>query len=198
MHSIKKIGLTFVMSTAALLAIGCGESSTAELRLMDAPPAGVTSVKIYVASMQVHVDDKSKTSSTLDGIDDDQKWHSLSVNKTIDLVQHQGETAALVLGQLGLPVGKITQIRLLLDTTKPNTATLNGVVCNLDTSKVAQKGIKINHVFKAFESKNGAKHDIWVDFKLDESLKPAGNCFELEPKLKLHKVKTDGKDEVLL
>ena len=119
------------------------------------------------------------------------------MNKSIDLVQHQGETAATVLGQLPLPIGKITQVRLVLDKTKPNTAVLNGTECNLDTSKIPAKGVKINHVFKAFDSKNGSLHQMWVDFKLDESLKPAGNCFELEPKLKLVKVKTDGKDETL-
>lgn len=191
-------GIPF-LSAAALVAGGCGESSTAEFRLMDAPPAGVTSVKIFVASIQVHVDDKTKTvSDPADvSIDNDSKWQTFAVGRSIDLVQYQGESAALVLGQLPLPLGKITQVRLVIDKTKPNTATLNGVVCNLDVTKIADKGIKIDHVFKAFESKNGSLHQMWIDFKLDEALKPAGTCFELQPKLKLVKVKTDGKDEVL-
>ena len=200
MRTSNSLGITFIAAAGAVFAIGCGESSTAELRLMDAPPAGVTSVKIFVAAMQVHVDDKSKTDSNAtndSSIDDDGKWQTLSVIKSIDLVQFQGETAAMVLGQLPLPIGKITQIRLLIDKTKPNTAVLNGVECNLDTSKISAKGVKINHVFKAFASKNGSLHKIWVDFKLDESLKPVGACFELEPKLKLTKVKTDDRDEVL-
>jgi hypothetical protein len=63
-------------------------------------------------------------------------------------------------------------------------------------STVEQKGIKINHPFKAFESKAGEKHQIFVDFKLDESLTPAGGCFDLQPKIHLEKVETDGKEVV--
>lgn len=200
MNISHRLACSFICTFAALASFGCGGgSSTAELRLLDAPPPGVTSVKLSIAAMQVHVDDKSKTDADPNdaSIDDDQKWHSLAVNKTIDLVLLQGETAAMVLGELPLPLGKITQLRLVIDTTKSNTAVLNGVECSLDTRKVAAKGIKINHVFKAFESKSGSRHQLWVDFRLDESLKPAGTCFELEPKLKLIRVKTDGKDETL-
>ena len=191
-----------VLICGALMA-GCGGgSSSAQLKLMDAPPSGVTAVNITVASMQVHVDDKNSTKGgdPADGsIDDDAKWVSLPVNKRIDLVQHQGETAAEVLGQLDLPEGKITQIRLLIDTSKPenNTATVAGKACNLDVAKVAKKGIKINHAFKALESKSGAKHEVFVDFELDKSLKSKDSCYELEPKLKLAHVKTDGKDQSL-
>ncbi|MFN7132403.1 MAG: DUF4382 domain-containing protein, partial [Myxococcales bacterium] len=185
---------------AALLAAAltaCGGGSIAELKLMDAPPDGVTAVHVTVASMQVHVDEpkSSKNGDPADGsIDDDDKWVSLQVNKKIDLVAHQGETAADVLGQLDLPEGKITQLRLVLDTSKPenNTATYKGKECHLDVARIDKKGVKINHVFKAFDSKSNAKHEVIVDFELDKSMKAKGDCFELEPKLKLHKVKTDG------
>ena len=187
-----------------LLAAGCGGgTSTAEMLLMDAPPVGVTSVKIWVAAMQVHVaeGDDNETNSALvvddTSIDDDGRWSSLTVDRSIDLVQHQGETAAEVLGQLPLPEGKITQLRLVIDTTKPNTATVNGVDCNLDTSKVAKNGVKITHPFKAFRSGRGAKHQVFVDLKLDESLTARGACFELKPVINLHKVRTNGADVML-
>ena len=187
------------LGSFGLLVAACGgSSSTAEFRLMDAPPAGVTAVNVWVAAIQVHVVDnaEARDADPNDGtIDDDNKWLSLVVNRSIDLVQHQGETAAELLGQLPLPAGKITQIRLILDTTKPNTATRLGVACNLDTSEVVRKGIKINHPFKAFGG--NSKYAIWVDFKLDESLIENGTCFTLKPKLKLHKVKVDDKDATL-
>lgn len=167
---------------------------------MDAPPAGVTAVKIWVAAMQVHVDTKEKAMSADPNdasIDDDGKWHSLTVNRSIDLVQHQGETAADVLGQLELPEGKVTQVRLVIDTAKPNVATRGGVDCDLDTSRVAEKGIKLNHVFKAFSTKLGAKQEILVDFDLGTSMIESGACYVLAPKLELRKVKTDGKIESL-
>jgi hypothetical protein len=192
--------LFLTSGSLALVLAGCGGSSTADLYLHDAPPAGVSAVKVTVASMQVHVagTEEAKNGDPGDNsIDDDGKWESLSVNRTIDLMQHQGESAAEVLGQLSLPEGKITQLRLVLDTSGTNVATLNGTDCPLDTSKVAKKGIKINHVFKAFESKAKQKHQIYVHFDLDASLKSTMGCFELDPVLKLEHVKTDGKDDDL-
>ncbi len=200
------LGLVLAASAAAT---GCATDETgeasAELKLMDAPPAGVTSVKIAVKSMQVHVSGKEVTKDADPNdtsIDADNKWRILPVGKTIDLVAAQGENAAQTLGQLGLPDGKITQIRLLLDTSKPenNTMVRDGASCNLDVSKVDTKGIKISHPFKALATKLGGKHQVWVDFLLDKSLKDSGkkgDCMILEPVLKLHKVKTDGKDETL-
>lgn len=191
-----------------LLAACGGGTSTSEIRLMDAPPEGVTAVNLYVAAMQIHVAGKDEAEQGagdpaegeegmnpgMSGDDDGGDWETLSVGRSIDLVQHQGETAADVLGQLELPEGKITQIRLVLDTAQSNTAVKDGVSCELDLSKVNPKGVKITHPFKAFDSKAGSKHTIVVDVELDKSLVPKGSCFELKPVIKLHKVKTDGAD----
>ena len=170
--------------------------STVDLALMDAPPAGVTAVVIQVAAMQVHVEDNDDAmdSDSGTGIDDDSKWESLSVNRSIDLVQHQGETAAELLGQLPLPPGKITQIRLVIDTAGENYAVKGGQRCSLDTTKVAKKGIKIEHPFKAWKSVKDTKHFILVDVDLERSLNAKGDCFELDPKIELKKVKIDDKD----
>jgi hypothetical protein len=177
--------------------VGCGAAgSTADLALMDAPPAGVTAVVIQVAAMQVHVEDNDDATDSDSGtsIDDDSKWESLSVNRSIDLVQHQGETAAELLGQLPLPPGKITQIRLVIDTAGENYAVKDGQRCSLDTAKVAKKGIKIGHPFKAFKSVKDTKHFILVDVDLERSLNAKGDCFELDPKIELKKVKIDDQD----
>jgi hypothetical protein len=189
--------------SVAFAACGGGEN-TATLHLMDAPPEGVTAVKLTVAAMQLHVvpgkDGPSSSSAADDDSIDDHEdaWRSLTVGRQIDLVQHQGETAADVLGELGLPEGKITQIRLVLDTSEPanNVATFRGADCTLDVAKVAKKGIKIPHAFKAFQARADGRTSVWVDFELDKSLKSSGDCFELEPKLKLHKVKLDDDDFV--
>ena len=185
-----------------LLLAGCSseESGSIEVRLMDAPPIGVTAVKVHIAAFHAHVDNKDAKDAdpTDDKIDDSAKWVTRSVGRTIDLVAHQGESAAELLGELDLPEGKITQLRLVIDTTVPAKATVNGVDCLLDTTKVAKKGIKINHVFKAFEIGVGKKHTAWIDFELDKSLTDdKKGCFVLEPKLKLHKVKRDGADLTL-
>lgn len=189
----------------ALAACG-GGTSTATLKLMDAPTDDLKKLEITVASMQVHVvpseDAKNAADPNDASIDDDDSWVSLAVNKKIDLLAHVGEGAADTLGDLELPEGKITQIRLVLDTAAGanNLATKkDDTTCELDVAKVAKKGIKINHVFKAFQSKKNAKHEVIVDFDLNESLKDEKKtgCWELEPKLKLHKVKTDGVEQTL-
>jgi hypothetical protein len=211
---------------------GTQQGALAQLALMDAPPEGVTSVRVTVASMQVHVvradttadagevtdesdagvatneqglepDDSGSIDSDageappVEREDDDGGWVTLDVNRTIDLVQHQGETAAEILGQLQLPAGKITQLRLVLDTSAPenNVATLNGANCALDTKRVNRNGVKINHVFKAFESKpNGTVH-VWVDFDLEKSLKAnKAGCFDLLPQLRLAHAKMGEQD----
>jgi hypothetical protein len=201
-------------SLTALAVSACGSAgSTATLKLMDKPTDDVSKVEITVASMQVHVvkpDDAKTQADPADASVDDATvatdgatygWQSLAVNKKIDLLAHVGEGAAATLGDLPLPEGKITQIRLVLDTTAGNNVATkkDGSTCNLDTEKVAKKGIKINHVFKAFQSKENAKHEVVVDFDVDESLKEDKDtgCWKLEPKLKLVKVKTDGADQAL-
>src|SRR4051812_13458455 len=116
-----------ILLLAGITSLSACGGATADLYLFDAPPAGVTSVRLTVASMDVHVDDtgkKDKADDAADGsIDDDKKWQSLTVGKVIDLVEHQGEDAADDLGELDLPDGKITQIRLKLDLDAPQVAT---------------------------------------------------------------------------
>lgn len=201
-------------SLLALAVTACGSAgSTATLKLMDATKDSVSKVEITIASMQVHVvksDDSKTQADPADASIDDATtatdgetygWQSLAVNQKIDLLAHVGEGAAATLGDLKLPEGKITQIRLVLDTTAGNnvaTKKADGTTCNLGTEKVAKKGIKINHVFKAFQSKDNAKHDVIVDFDVEDSLKEnQDGCWDLEPKLKLVKVKTDGAEQTL-
>jgi uncharacterized protein DUF4382 len=192
---------TTLLLLGGILSLGlvsaCGGSSTADLMLFDAPPPGVSAVKIWVASMQVHVadkDDKKDGDPRDSTIDDDGHWESLTVDRPIDLVQHQGESAAELLGQLSLPEGKITQIRLVIDTSKPNVAVVNGTSCDLDTSGIARTGVKIIHPFKAFQTKKSSHHQIFVDFRLDESMQAEGTCFRLLPVIRLERVKTDNVD----
>lgn len=190
---------------AAVLAAACSGNNDAEpgpqtppslsFALFDAPPEGVTSVRLSIAAIQVHVDglDATATPAPEDAsIDNDGKWKSLPVDAVIDLVQHQGEAAAKNLGEIRLPEGKITQLRLLVDKTKPNQATWNGADCDLDLSKINDNGIKVNHAFKAVEARNDDHLGLYVDFDLGQSLKQQGSCFEVRPVLKLAKAVKNG------
>ena len=193
-----------VAGLLSLVAPGCsqmdmGDDAKVELNLMDAPPAGVTSVVLQIKSVAVHVDDDSAVSSaTDDKIDGDAKWHTLAVDQAIDLVKLQGESAATTLGTLVVPMGKITQIRLVLDTTKKSTVAFDEAgspkTCDLDVSKLPATGIKISHTFKAFASDMNKTTQIWLDYELGTGLEKGTACYALKPVLKLFKVKAGGMD----
>ena len=188
---------------ALALATACGSGTgTVALSLTDAAAdlTGVTAIKITLASIQVHVADKDegKDGDPADtSIDSDSKWVSLVPTvKTFDLMTLTNDTTAS-LGTLELPTGKITQIRLFLDTSKPeyNRVELGAQLCNLDTSKVEVKGIKINHPFKALAVNKNGKDEAVVDFVASDSITKTGDCaYKLAPVIKIKKAKVDGKD----
>ena len=185
-----------------VLAAACSGSGSASFALTDAPTdlTGVTGVNITISSIQAHVagKDEVKDGDPADAsIDDDGKWVTLTpAKKTFDLLAlTNGSTTPL--GDLELPVGKITQIRIFLDTSKPanNSVSLGTQVCNLDTSKVNAKGIKINHPFKALVVSSGGKVESTVDFIASDSITKQGDClYQLAPVIKIKKARVDGKD----
>lgn len=213
MKTLTLSGMMLAVFGFLLVGQGCSDGKAIlELKLMDAP-LGLDHVTILVGSIQVHVaqqegDDEAKNGQggkpeaaevadpEDNTIDNDDNWVTLTVNKSIDLLAHQGEANALSLGELGIPEGKITQIRLILDTSKPenNTATQNGVVCNLDTSAMNKNGIKINHAFKFIAARAEERLQIVVDFDLEHSLTASGGCFALKPVLKIQRVRNNDKD----
>jgi hypothetical protein len=180
----------------------CSSSGSASFSLTDAPTdlTGVTAVNITISSIQAHVagKDELKDGDPADSsIDDDGKWVTLTpATKAFDLLTLiNGYSTPL--GDLDLPVGKITQIRIFLDTSKPgnNSVSLGTQVCNLDTSKVNAKGIKISHPFKALAVNSGGKVETTVDFIASDSIIKQGDClYQLTPVIKLKKVKVDGQD----
>src|SRR5256885_6683724 len=181
-----------------LACAACGDTSH-NVFLYDAAPPGVTSVRLYLASVQVHVDDASAKEShdpSDASIDADAKWRPLVIDRELDLMKHEGATAGANLGEIGLPPGKVTQLRLLLDLSQPQVATYQGADCDLDTSRVEARGVKIDHVFKAFDTGLGNHQEILVHFDLGRSMTPnAGRtCFVLAPQLELRKVVIDGVD----
>lgn len=188
---------------ALVLATACGSGSgTVTLWITDAPAdlVGVTAIKVSLAAIQVHVADadENKSGDPADSsIDGDSKWVTFTPTvRTFDLMTLTNNTTA-GLGTLELPVGKITQIRLLLDTSKPenNRVELGAQLCNLDTSSVDAKGIKINHPFKALAVNKDGKDEALLDFVASDSITKTGDCaYKLVPVIKIKTAKVDGKD----
>jgi len=215
MKALSYAGMMVAVVGFMLVGHGCSDGkATLELKLMDAP-AGVEQVNLLLGSIQVHEAKPEAEGDQKNGqgqggkpeaaevadpedntIDADDRWETLTVNKSVDLMAHQGEANALSLGELGIPEGKITQIRLILDTSKPenNSVTQSGVACNLDVSQMNKNGIKINHAFKFIVARAEDRLQIILDFDLDHSLTASGGCFALKPVLKVQRVRTNDRD----
>ena len=187
---------------ALVLAAACSKGGTASFTLTDAASdiVGVTAINITLSSIQAHVAGKEESKDgdpTDTSVDDDNKWVTLTPTvKAFDLLKLTNDATA-ALGTLELPEGKITQIRLLLDTSKPanNQVALGTQNCPLDTSKVEVKGVKINHPFKALGVNGGGKVEVTVDFIASDSITKKGDClYELKPVIKIKRAKVDGKD----
>ncbi|MSQ83154.1 MAG: DUF4382 domain-containing protein [Myxococcales bacterium] len=176
------------------------EPSRLSLSLTVAAAKGVETATLFVSRLEVHVDDVSHIDSAdpkKELIDNDDKWHKLELNQAIELAGLQSETNALALGEVLIPDGRIDQIRLFLNSGKPNTATVAGKVCDLVLAKVPKAGIKISQPFKAFRSGRNLEHTMILHLPLDKALHVVGTCFELQPVFAVRKFQTGGKNVVI-
>jgi len=202
---------TLFVLVAAASVVACSNTKVT-LELTDAPPdtSNIEHVYVSLSHVDVHVagddanDDASDagetdddtTASTEDDSNDgkgDGGWRTVTPKAgTFDLVALQNDVRA-ALGELELPSGKITQIRLFIDGSGRNEVVLaSGQTCPLDLASVPPTGIKINHPFKALDVTDSSKLNLVVDFDLDESLEQAGTCaFTLKPVIKLKHVEKD-------
>lgn len=197
-------------SCLALLLAACG-NTTVTVELTDAPPdmQALEHVEVTLSRVEVHVaggesddaadDDQAATdddsSDKEDDHDDDEGsgWRTVAAPAgTFDLVALQNDVRAK-LGELELPSGKITQIRLFIDPAGKNRVVLQGgESCLLDLSGVPPTGVKINHPFKALDVEDSSKLNLVVDFDLESSLDQTGSCsFALKPVIKLKHVERD-------
>jgi hypothetical protein len=204
----------FGLAAAALALAACGSNTRVALELTDAPPDTTTIEHAFVtlSRVEVHVagdDDEAKggTESAkngnndeasvaaggqgdADGTAEDGGWRTVTpAAGTFDLMALRNDVVA-TLGELDLPSGKITQIRLFIDAAGRNEVVLaSGQTCPLDLSSVPPTGVKINHPFKALDVQESPKLRIVVDFDLDESLAQSGACsFALKPVIKIKRV----------
>jgi hypothetical protein len=196
---------TLFVLVAAASVVACSNTKVT-LELTDAPPDTSNIEHVYVSlnHVDVHVagdDANDDAPDAGDASSDDESdtgehdsgWRTVTPKAgTFDLVALQDDVRA-ALGELELPSGKITQIRLFIDGAGRNEVVLaSGQSCPLDLASVPPTGIKINHPFKALDVTDSSKLNLVVDFDLDESLEQAGTCaFTLKPVIKLKHVEKD-------
>jgi hypothetical protein len=177
----------------------------------------VKSVKVTVSEIWVHVEDvATKTDDANDDkvegskIDDSSKhWEQVSSEEhSFDLMTVRND-ATKPLGDLTVPEGKITQIRLKLKGTAAEGSDkyriagaveeTNGTVCDLIVpSSAINPGVKIEGIFKAMKIEASGKHHAVISLKLKDSekLSGTGTCaYRLNPVLKVKKYEVESGDD---
>jgi hypothetical protein len=172
----------------------------------------VKSVSVTVDEIWAHVDDKDSKEDSITGesiSDAGDKWQLISdEDVTLDLMTVRNN-ATKPLGDLELPEGKITQIRLKLKGTEAvgdrfrvvgAVTETNGNACDLTLPKSAiSPGVKISGVFKAMKIEAGGKYHAIINIKLKDSEKLADGgtacVYRLNPELKVKKYEIESGDE---
>jgi hypothetical protein len=172
----------------------------------------IQSVKVTVDEVWAHVDNKDAKDDVKgeDVSDNGDKWELVSEeDREIDLMTVRNN-ATKPLGELEMPEGKITQIRLKL---KGGTESgdrfriagavteSNGTACDLSVPKSAiSPGVKISGAFKAMKIEAGGKYHAIINLKLTDTTKESDGTtcvYKLNPVLKVKKYAaasgTDGK-----
>ena len=190
---VSSLGQAFAMALATFVAAACGGGSssggaangmnpaqpmgTLRVALTDAPACGFDEVNITVDRVRVNASQTADDSAS--------GWHDLALSpaRRINLLDLTNG-ALEELGQMALPGGQYSQVRLVL---VPNTA---GVLANsvvptggteqpLDTPSATHSGLKLIH---GFTVPPGGLADLVLDFDACKSIVRRGNgSFGLKP-----------------
>jgi hypothetical protein len=182
------LNLAAIGSAAVVAACGGGGTGavveqpmgTLRFALTDAPACGFDEVNITVSRIRVHQSQNADDSAS--------GWrdHNLTPPRRINLIDLQNGVLE-ELGQMALPAGQYTQLRLLLDANAPaNNNTANSVLPvgvseqqPLDTPSGTQSGIKL---INSFTVPAGGLVDLLLDFDACKSIVTRGNgSFGLKP-----------------
>jgi hypothetical protein len=188
MNSILCKSLPIAGIFAATLLAACGGGGdgggqgTLKASLTDAPACGYDAVNVTVNKVRVH---RSDSAGEGEG-----GWSDivLSPARKINLLDLTNGVLD-ELGQVSLPAGRYTQVRLVLDPNKGNTIA-NSVVLSgttneipLDTPSAVQSGIKL---IKGFEVVAGQQAELVLDFDACKSIVTKGNGgYALKPVVRI-------------
>ncbi len=163
--------LSVVLGFFALTLFSCSKessTSTVQIRLTDAP-GDFQEVNIDVQGVEVN------STSGNDG------WTVLSANKGIYNLLKLTNGLDVLLGQVDLPAGKLSQVRLILGPN--NTVKISGVIIALNTPSAQQSGLKlkVNADLKA-----GVLYKLLLDFDASRSIVSTGSGkYNLKPVIRV-------------
>jgi hypothetical protein len=186
---------------AAAVLVGCGGGNVAVEVERDAATDGTSlseleaaqSVRLPIAEVRLHLANEGTS-------DDQGGWHTLPLEtREVDLLALPID-GSVFLGDLSLPAGKITQIRLRLAATGGEGVerVISGAVteaagstCDLIVPASAwEQGVKIVHPFKLIDVDPAQRVALVLAFSLQDASRSseAGGCaWRLRPVLKLKK-----------
>jgi hypothetical protein len=165
---MKRKSVVALASLILLAASSCSTSSTNaifQLRLTDSP-ADYEAVLIDIRDVQISV-----------GGDEEKGWSSLKVNQGVyNLLEFRNGLDTLLVST-ELPVGTISQIRLILG--ENNALVAEGETFPLKAPSSTQSGLKLNvHC----ELSEGLTYKLWIDFDAARSIVKKGNgSYSLKP-----------------
>jgi hypothetical protein len=151
----------------SLFLLACADDQTARLdvRLTDAP-GDFEEVNIDIQEVQINATDSQNKG-----------WKSLEIKKGVYNILELTNGIDTLLSSTELPVGRVSQIRLILGTN--NTVKVDGVIKELDTPSGQQSGLKVNLQATLIE---GITYTITLDFDAARSIVQRGNgTFGLKP-----------------
>ena len=162
-------------------AMGCSsdDEKTARLQvwLTDAP-GDYEAVNIDLQSVEVHVGNET----------DDAGWRTIDVRKGIYNLLELTNGLDTLLGEITIPEGEISQIRLKLGS--ENSIKVNGEVFELSTPSGQQSGLKLQ-VHENLVA--GITYKILLDFDVARSIVETGNgSFKLKPVIRTITEAEDG------
>lgn len=153
--------------------------------MTDAPSCGLDEVNISIARIRFHQDFQATAAAS--------GWSELTFSpaRKVNLLNAQGvlSGATLNFGDLALPPGIYTQMRLVIETPvaanqNPNTIKLKGAAANatpviLETpASLATEGLKLPIDLKV---ESGQKANVVFDFDACNAVQPRGTAYVLRP-----------------
>lgn len=149
------------------------QTATVNVKLTDGP-ALYDAVKLDVQRVEINANGN---------------WHAINFpNPGIYNLLDFKNGMDVALGQAILPVGQVTQMRMVLGPS--NTIIVDGVSHPLDTPSAQQSGLKFN--WNQTLAPNGA-YNVWIDFDAGKSIVKTGNgSYKLKPVIRAFSELTDG------
>lgn len=169
------IGLVLIMLMSTLIFTNCQKqrnSGSMTVKMTDAP-GDYQEVNVDIVAVEVHYEDE---------VNDGQEWVALNINSGIyNLLDLQNDVTVVLADEDEIPVGHVTQIRLILG--DDNTIMVDGIVYDLALSSQDKTGLKLNVDAKVKKWKD---LEIVIDFDAGESIVLEGNgTYRLKPVLKV-------------